>query len=205
MDPTAGARFCRWPPGTLVTWNYSWPPGVSSASTLPTAGLAAVSRGVASWAAACGVHVLYEPDPAQARVLVGFGTIDGPGGILGETELPCDGNAEAQHTMCLDVAEAWTEGLLEETARHEFGHAIGMEHSPPGTPSAMSAYLDPAIRGLQPWDVAQAQARYPGPATPTPDLAPAAPANTQAITLKFSAPAAGDYTLTLAFSLAKDP
>lgn len=160
----------QWPRGTVVTWHLD---RLTVAVDRSPKGIEQALRAAARrWAAACGVQIRQVKEPSQARVLVRFDPIDGNsqvegnGPILGETELPIEGRADAQHLMRLDVDEDWTAHSLVTVATHEFGHALGVGHAPEGTTAVMGPYYDPELTELQPWDVAEARRRYGRPEKP---------------------------------------
>ena|GEM_PF-3336557 len=161
-------RMCKWPAGTLVTWYLdpsSVPLGLSYSETLK-----AITAGIGIWPQVCGLQAARVNSPEQARVFISFRPIDGSNGILGQTQLPCEGLSNVQHTMQLDNVERWDADFLRRVVMHEFGHAIGLEHAPDGTVAVMAKYYDRSLDYPQPWDVAEAQKRCgPAPANqPTP-------------------------------------
>ncbi|MEL6261225.1 MAG: matrixin family metalloprotease [Cyanobacteria bacterium J06626_6] len=55
-------------------------------------------------------------------ILVSSDNLDGPGGKLAEAYFPTVGD------ITFDTDEVWTESKLLETAVHEIGHALGLDH-----------------------------------------------------------------------------
>ena len=156
---------CRWPAGTVVTWY------VDTSELTPEA-VATIASAIGQWSQVSGVQTQQVADPSQARVLITFEPIDPARVVLGLTELPCDGLADVQHSMKLNVAEDWSEAEIFDVALHEFGHAIGLVHPPDGVRSCMSAYLDMSVSSPQPPDVAAAVLRYGAAVAAAPDPAP---------------------------------
>ena len=111
-------------------------------------------------------------------MLVTCRSIDGPGKVLAETELPCGGQKYVR--MWFDVGENWSDAEFFQVGAHEFGHAIGIGHAPQGTPNLMQPFLDMSIKACGPWDLAEELKRYPKrvptPAPPAGPIPPAPPA-----------------------------
>lgn len=98
-----------------------------------------------------------------ANLTVGFGTLDGSGTKLAETETRWSSDAPSQYTILVDSSEDWTEAKLLATMIHEIGHALGLDHVNDSS-AIMSAFLDPSFNDLplkqvvlQPADVAALQ------------------------------------------------
>ena len=203
---------CAWPAGVPVTWYFD--PSITPAGGVAAYLIeAAIVNGISAWSFACGVTIQRVTDPVLARVIVAFQPIDGPGNVVGLTDLPCGAPATAVMRLRLDSAENWTPGMIQQVVTHEFGHALGLVHAPAGTLAIMDPYYNPSIFGLQAWDKDQAALRYgPPPKTPsTPlptsdpsDSAPATPTDPNAIVLQFQAPVAGTYLITLSIAR-RDP
>lgn len=194
----------RWPEGVELTWYIE-------EETVPDSFQAfvaiAVAAGISIWPRRLNITTRQVFDPREARLVVYFGPIDGPEGILGQTQLPTSVAPNSQLTMQLDSAEPWTRDYLRRVVSHEFGHFLGVGHAYQ-TKALMDPYYDPFVDDLLPWDVAQGTERY-GPAK-----APQPPANVRAQTYTgtfhadeagpcpvnltdFVAPAPGDYRVTI--------
>jgi|GEM_PF-5261276 len=118
----------------------------------------------------CGL-LFYELDsPDGANLYVTDGPIDGPGNVVADTQEPTPGIAPTSVLVALfDIADfAESDQLTLTKYAHEFGHAVGRDHSPPGVRSVMSATLDESIDvsrdGLPAYDEAELQAMYGLPA-----------------------------------------
>ena len=174
------ALTSRWP-STTVTWTLlQGVPGIPDADLLATC-----ARAMGAWASVCGVKPVYTETGRTANILVTSEAIDGPMGVLGQTELPM---GQAQVHLWLDTAEPWTEqeppgrnGIsLYDVVLHEAGHAFGLGHAPQGSPNIMAPIYNPAITSPQSWEINQMVARYgqhvaaPAP-TPTPQPIPKPP------------------------------
>jgi hypothetical protein len=84
---------------------------------------------------------------------------DGLGTVVGHAWPPPDGRIHH------DNAEVWTPLMRKLVTRHESGHALGLPHSPD-----LGNVMYPYVSGdgeLGPWDIAQIQARYGQPQSPT--------------------------------------
>lgn len=162
----------QWPVCQVVHWYY----GDQAFDDL-------LAEGIESWSAVAEVTILRTTDQSQAQVVIGFvaDLADDPsvpadmaqiqawraGLELGLTDEPVGMSVDMTLYMRLNInpAGGWTPSKLAQVARHEFGHALGLDHAPDGVPSCMSATLDESIDTQQPWDIAQAQALYGPPRT----------------------------------------
>jgi uncharacterized repeat protein (TIGR02543 family) len=113
----------------------------------------------------------------QLRILFADGAhgddepFDGPNGVLAHAASPGSGEGGDTH---FDEAESWTVQDLTVVAMHEFGHALGLDHTQasncPG-PDGRLALMCPIYKdqtGLEPDDIAGIQALY-GVNTPPTD------------------------------------
>lgn len=116
------------------------------------------------WAEVCGLNVTtVRRNRANSDIIAQGGTgrrynLDGPGGTLAWSELPCSGRDSILQQM-YDLDENWTFEFLIAVACHELGHAIGLDHIP-GTGSLMNPTYDPRITKPQARDRAEAIRRY---------------------------------------------
>lgn len=165
-----GTDQCYWPRGTIVTWHQSCQfPGLSAAQTE-----ADVLRGIMLWSQICGVEFRRVQSESQARLAISSQKIDGPMGVLGETQLPCHRNPASQCWMHLDDREPWNQQIdLAAVVCHEMGHGIGLGHAPQGSANVMAPIYRAGV-GFGPWDKAQSIQRYgqAKPATPQPPIGP---------------------------------
>ena len=159
--PEAGADLCRWPDGD-ITWTLL-------ADSLPFSeaiAREALELAFLYWAEHAAVRPRYVASANQARVVIGFGQIDGPSRTLAWSEMPCDARTRQVRQM-FDNREQWVvserplmgEIDLVRTAAHEIGHALGVPHI--GGGNLMQPQYSNAIRKPQAGDVAEIKARYP--------------------------------------------
>src|SRR5262249_4763070 len=144
-----------------ATWAWGGP-------TLPTisdaAMLKAIQAAFDAWTAVANCRATQAASVGSTDILITAGTIDGPYGVLGETELP---GPVPQH-MEIDFAEKWiiqlgtlqgtTQIDLERVLTHELGHFWGLEHIASG--NLMAPIYSPAIDKPQSGDVQEIQKRY---------------------------------------------
>lgn len=85
---------------------------------------------------------------ADGHAIIRIGThyIDGPGGVLGHAFFPNeDGLGGDVH---FDSGENWTLSVFLETAVHEIGHALGLDHQDPSVVAIMNPTLGNYFNGL---------------------------------------------------------
>lgn len=150
---------------------YAWSPGTDVTVAINAASVPewvapfikpSLANACAAWRRVCNLSIDLVDDTASAHVLVTFGAIDGPGGVLGETEEPVDTEAHPQLVMDLDPDEPWTPEYLEDVMRHELGHALGVGHTTEAGNTMLAEY-DGTVHRLGTWDVDQGVERYGQP------------------------------------------
>lgn len=171
-----GLPLSRWPDADFPWTITALVPGIGEAEYRT-----ACEWGVSQWAKICGLRPRYVSASRSARLLIGSRSIDGPAGILGETELPAPGMAQVR--MWIDTGETWTTSftpsqrqlILPVVLWHEAGHAIGLGHAPQGSTNIMAPIYNPAVTAAGPWDRAEAVRRYDEPAIPPAPVPPPTP------------------------------
>lgn len=161
-----GATVCKWPDPN-ITWDI-----VADIKGLTRDQVqAGVTEALNRWKKVCGIKPQFTPGNANARILVGSRGIDGPMGVLAESELPC-GNVRQCHQW-FDNGEPWGifngagQGIdFVRVAMHELGHALGMNHI--GSGNLLAPTYSQTIWDAKPGDIAEMQARYGPPATEPP-------------------------------------
>ena len=121
-----------------------------------------------AWEAVCGVQFVEVEDSAAANIRIG-GQVDsdsdGVGNDIAITWTWYFGTVIDEVAIVFDPAETWIDELFYDTALHELGHAMGIDHSDafnavmsglPATPYADQIGRDQ----LTPDDIAAAQALY---------------------------------------------
>lgn len=106
----------------------------------------AAREAAAQWSAVCGLALVETADPTGAHVVFTGAVLSG---YLGFTDMGMDGRIG--RVLRLSAGHVWDATTLTRVIRHEFGHALGIGHGPPG--AAMSTGRLPD--GLSPWDAAQ--------------------------------------------------
>ena len=134
-----GTSECKWPDGDIPWTITSVIPGFTFESMK-----AAAAEAFARLAAVCGIMPRYTETAREARILLGTANMDGPSGVLADSQLPCGG--VRQCVQRYDVGERWTvddgraSGRIDLTRvmAHEIMHALGVGHLPAGSPNLIA-------------------------------------------------------------------
>lgn len=123
------------------------------------------------WNAVCGIQLTRVNDkPANIVADSGTGTgnnLDGRGGTLAWSYLPCGQSANGTLQQMYDASESWSERMLVAVVCHEVGHAIGLSHLSSG--NLLAPYYSASVTKPQAGDIAEAVKRYGQPQpVPTP-------------------------------------
>jgi hypothetical protein len=167
-------RTCR-QTSNPVYWALLTPiPGLPVADQM-----ACITRAMASIQAVCGLRLEHTESirdwEARKRddglILVDAHWIDGAGGTLAWSEVPCGPRKQMQQRY--DTSERWYTGegvppagkvSLQAVVCHEVCHALGLPH---GGHDLMAPTYEPAWRVPGPWTVQELVARYGPPKRPT--------------------------------------
>jgi hypothetical protein len=165
-----GQSVCKWPDGE-ITWNI-------------VADIKGLSRGQVQEGVTealnrikrvCGIRPQFTPGNPRARIKIGSRGIDGPMGVLAESELPCGGVQVCRQWY--DNGEPW--GMFNgagsgidfiRVACHELSHALGLGHIGAGNLNAPTYSRN--IWEPQAGDIAELVARYGSPLPPAKDDPP---------------------------------
>lgn len=121
------------------------------------------------WSQVCGISFLRTWTPADARLVLTCGEVDGRGGVFAHSNFAGDDELRAVRIK-LDRAENWcyqetpADGFVDlgRVLIHEVGHAIGIrDHGPDG--GAMCGTYEAATRRLDEWCVREARFLYGEP------------------------------------------
>ncbi len=145
----------------------------------------AIRAAFQAWENVADIDFVEITDSGQTDIRLGWDTIDGPFGVVGEASTSGSRTTSTLFSMTeaeirFDMAENWTTGSaganevgLYQVALHEIGHAIGLNHvSDPNT--IMHASNISGLSGLATGDIQGAQLMYGGgnSTTPPPDPDP---------------------------------
>ncbi len=139
---------------------------------LPDGYLGVIETAFDAWAAVADLSFSQALDPGvdwlqpaayAVDIRIGFRSSDGPSGNLGYAYYPLSGNGAGAGDIFLDADDSWSlyggSGFsLGRVLLHEIGHALGLEHSSPGT--TMYGFHSASWDALQPDDVAGVRALY---------------------------------------------
>lgn len=170
-----GRRICgcpdrvRGPEGALCKWPEM--PEVATWHDMDFSGLAvrAWKSAISAWNKVCGINLTVAARKELANIYAHARRIDGGGGTLAWSYLPCGATPNTRLEQRYDTGEAWTFAFLRRVILHEIGHAIGFEHSP--NPRSIMYAFSNGVDDLHIEDVEGAQERYglPGPSEPPDD------------------------------------
>ena len=97
-----------------------------------------VREAMDAWESVCGVEFVEVADSTRANVRIGWQPYsaadpiyvsDGPGSTLGITWTWFSGNGISRQSVVFDPADSFTSTGFYDTALHELGHVLGIDHS----------------------------------------------------------------------------
>lgn len=187
------ASVCKWP-DPEITWDIvAEIKGLSRGQVQE-----GVTEALNRWKKVCGIRPVFTPGNPNARISVGSRNIDGPMGVLAESELPCGNTRRCRQWY--DADEGWamfngsgTGNQIDfiRVAMHELGHALGMSHI--GAGNLLAPTYSRIINDAQPGDIQEMLSRY-GP--PLPDVQPPPSTDDFVIRIKGGQLSVDGYRLT---------
>lgn len=147
-DPSS---VCKWPMKKITYHHDIALPGLSDEQIAQAYDIA-----FSQWAAVCDLEPTRVDAPNKANIYARSGSgkkhqLDGSGGTLAWSELPCGVHETIQLDQMFDEAEDWSFNMAIAVICHELGHALGLPHLSWG--NLMAPYYDPNVTAPQAGDV----------------------------------------------------
>lgn len=96
---------------------------------------AAIEEAFGTWSDYAPLNFTEVEDSSNSQIRIGYDYIDGPSNTLAFAYFPTNGD------ITFDSGDRWNTSLFLETAVHEIGHSLGLEHE-----SGTSAIMNPSIQ-----------------------------------------------------------
>lgn len=164
----AGAGQCKWP---HLEVSYAFDLSLSGVTDEQTT--QAYVEACELWNDVCGLEMYQVDRLSDANIWARSQRIDGRGGTLAWSYLPCGVSSDDSLEQRYDTGDGWSTSFLREVICHEVGHALGLNHH------NGNSIMHPTATGQWPVpqkvDIAEVVSRYgkpkpkPEPEPPIPD------------------------------------
>ena len=148
---TQRGRVCKWPMKEISYYHEIKMPGLTDGQVAEAYDVA-----FSQWAEVCDIEPKRVVAADQANIYARSGVgrahnLDGRGGTLAWSELPCGVAPNVQLDQMFDEAEPWSFNMAVAVICHELGHALGLGHLNAG--NLMAPYYDPNLTAPQDGDI----------------------------------------------------
>lgn len=148
---TAAGRTCKWPMKEISYYHEITMPGLTEHQVAEAYDVA-----FSQWAEICDIEPQRVETASHANIFARSGSgrsanLDGRGGTLAWSELPCGVTPNVQLDQMFDEAEPWSFNMAVAVICHELGHALGLGHLNAG--NLMAPYYDPNLTAPQAGDI----------------------------------------------------
>lgn len=143
FNMTDSDTVCKWPMHKITYYHDIKLPGCTAEQVAHAFDIA-----FAQWARVCNIEPTRVAEATQANIYARSGVgkknnLDGAGGTLAWSELPCGVHESIQLDQMFDEAEDWSFNMAVAVMCHELGHALGLPHLSWG--NLMAPYYDPNV------------------------------------------------------------
>lgn len=151
FNVTAAGTVCKWPMKKITYYHELSLPGCT-----PEQVMHAYDIAFSQWAKVCNIEPTRVEASNKANIYARSGVgkkhqLDGAGGTLAWSELPCGVHETIQLDQMFDEAEPWSFNMAVAVMCHELGHALGLPHLSWG--NLMAPYYDPNVTAPQTGDI----------------------------------------------------